>query len=156
MTDKDQVEQISRQQMQRPWGKNNLGPLKEKEATVARIQCKKNGGRCRQGSDPRALKAKVERLGFILNAMGGRCCLRGNGMSDWCFTKMNESLCLLMEETRGESEKPTERLVYQFQPGCDCGLEQRNWRKVRLSMCFSGRASRIFCDVLYTGGWDDG
>lgn len=66
---------------------------------------------------------------------------------------MNQSLCLLLGETRGEAERPLERLVYQFSQDVIVAYSRGAKDKSdRLSICFSGRASRIFCDVLYIEG----
>lgn len=65
---------------------------------------------------------------------------------------MNQPLCLLMGETRGEAEKLVERWCTSSSQDVIVADSREAEEKLdRLNISFSGRASRIFCGVLYVG-----
>ena len=59
----------------------------------------------------RVLQAKKWRVGLTLNAVGRHVLLKQRSvMSDGCFTRMNQSLCLLEGQTSVEAGRTLERL----------------------------------------------
>lgn len=98
--------------MQRPCGKHNLGLLRDGKKPLwlnsVRGRVVEMKGEREAGTRSHSFAGHV---GLTPNAVGSHVLLKQRSvMSDGCFTKMNQSLCLLEGQTRVEAGRTLERL----------------------------------------------
>lgn len=113
MRSKDLVEQRSRVQMQRPCGKNNLGLLRDgkKPLWLTSVRGRVVGDEGGEGGRDQITQSFAGHVGLTPDAVGRHVLLKQRSvMSDGCFTKMNQSPCLLEGQTRVEAGRTLERL----------------------------------------------